>query len=344
MEAAALDLFEDPPSSRPTVYVTAFESWLSERQRSGTLRQGSSVSVYRSMWGALAAWCEGRELTLDGLTAEHLETYLRSRAAPDDLSARYAWRLLTLVDAVLSHHARQAEQPRNSAAFDLLMHRPEWRFANASDKTPLPDHLQAQEARTLVAWLLNPGGSTATLEAASEGASAPSPAWQNLRNRAAVALQLGAGLTPSDLRAATLEGVACRGGRLAGLPWKIRLPAHGSSPARESPMAAWAARLLRSWMDARAALLIPGPMLFPATRAGRPWGKVAQYNAAKAVLAAARVEAIDGGSFKLRHTFALRQLRRGTEAEQVTQWLGLADVAALARYRKVLLDQSTEVI
>jgi site-specific recombinase XerD len=109
-------------------------------------------------------------------------------------------------------------------------------------------------------------------------------------------------------------------------------------------MAAWAARLLRSWMDARAALLIPGPMLFPATRAGRPWGKVAQYNAAKAVLAAARVEAIDGGSFKLRHTFALRQLRRGTEAEQVTQWLGLADVAALARYRKVLLDQSTEVI
>ena len=45
----------------------------------------------------------------------------------------------------------------------------------------------------------------------------------------------------------------------------------------------------------------------------------------------------EGGSFKLRHTFALRQLRRGTAPQQVAQWLGLSDVAALARYRMVLI-------
>jgi site-specific recombinase XerD len=55
------------------------------------------------------------------------------------------------------------------------------------------------------------------------------------------------------------------------------------------------------------------------------------------VLAAAGVADTEGGSFKLRHTFALRQLRRGTEPEQVAEWLGLSDAAALARYRKVLV-------
>lgn len=40
---------------------------------------------------------------------------------------------------------------------------------------------------------------------------------------------------------------------------------------------------------------------------------------------------------KLRHTFAMRQLRRGTPAEQVAQWMGLSDVAALARHRRVLV-------
>ena len=78
-------------------------------------------------------------------------------------------------------------------------------------------------------------------------------------------------------------------------------------------------------------------MLFPAACDGRPWGKVSQYGSAKAVLAAAGVPDSEGGSFKLRHTFALRQLRRGTPPERVAQWLGLSDVAALAPYTRLLI-------
>ena len=102
-------------------------------------------------------------------------------------------------------------------------------------------------------------------------------------------------------------------------------------------MSTWAGRLLRTWLDTRQALEIDGSALFPATRSGRPWSKVAQYAAAKAVLEAAGVPDTEGGSFKLRHTFALRQLRRGTAPEQVAQWLGLSDATALARYRKLLV-------
>lgn len=331
MLQATRDLFEEPTGG-PTLqgYLSAFEAWLADREAFGTIREPSSIAVYSSMWSALAAWCVGRGLHIEALKADHFEAYLLSRGGTDELSARYAWRLLTLVDAVLAHRARSTDLAPNTAALDLLMSIPEWRFANAADKTPLPDYLPAHEARSLVAWLLDPA-------AGSAAAGAPAHSWQSLRNRSAVAMQLGAGLSPGDVRAATLEGVVCEGGKVPGLPWKIRLPAHGSSPAREAPVAPWAGRLLRTWLDTHCALQISGSSLFPASRTGRPWSKVAQYSAAKAVLLAAGLHDSDGGSFKLRHTFAMRQLRRGTPAEQVAQWMGLSDVAALARHRRVLI-------
>jgi integrase len=330
MHAAQPDLFDTPADPSPQTYSDAFATWLASREDVGTLREASSAAVYGSMWSALSAWCVGSGLPIDALTPGDLEAYLLSRRGTEELSARYAWRLLTLADAVLSRRAATRGVQRNTAAHDLLMATPDWRYANAHDKTPLPEHLHAQEARALVAWLLDPAGGNAE-------AGAPARSWQAVRNRTAVALQLGAGLTPGDVRAAVVDGVVTTGGKVAQLPWKIRLPAHGGIAARDAPIAPWAGRVLRHWLHTRASLQATGPALFPAARDGRPWGKVAQYTAAKAVLAAAGMLDTEGGSYKLRHTFALRQLRRGTPAEQVAQWMGLSDTAALARYRQVLL-------
>jgi integrase len=325
MQGHTPDLFEEALHASPLRYAGAFDAWLESRELQGDLREASSVAVYRSMWSALAQWCVGRGLHMDQWQPGDLQAFVLSRGAQDALTARHAWRLLMLADAVQAHHAQRSGQPRNTAARGLLMATPQWRYANAADKTPLPEHLHAAQARQLVAWLMN-------------APADPDAAWQSLRNRCAVALQLGAGLTPGDVRAATVGGVVvCGPGQATGLPWKIRLPAHGSAPAREAPLAPWAARLLRRWLDTRCALQMAGPVLFPATRAGRPWGKVAQYGSAKAVLAAAGVPDSDGGSFKLRHTFALRQLRRGSAPQDVAQWMGLSHVAALARYQRVLL-------
>lgn len=337
MQTLHCDLFDEETLPSPKTYLESFEAWVSAREQFGAIRQPSSVAVYRSMWGALTVWCVGRGLQLDTLSPAHFEAYLHSRGGADELTARHAWRLLMLADAVLTHRASAKSLPRNGAAQELLLSTPEWRFANAADKTPLPDHLDGHEARRLVQWLLDPIN-------AADASGSQAHTWQGLRNRAAVALQLGAGLTPGDIRAAGVDGVVCDGSRLAGLPWKVRLPKHGSIPAREAPIAPWAGRLLRTWLDTRSALQMAGTSLFPAARCGRPWGKVAQYAAAKAVLASAGIADTEGGSFKLRHTFALRQLRRGTSAEQVAQWLGLSDVAALARYRQVLLSVPADVV
>jgi hypothetical protein len=220
MQSTTQDLFDEPGATSPRTYIEAFDAWLMAREQFGALREQSSVAVYRSMWTALAAWSVGRGLPLDAIKSGDLEAHLLSRGGADELSARYAWRLLTLVDEVLSHRAHAGALPRNSAAHDLLMTTPEWRYANAADKTPLPDHLHGHEARALVSWLLDPASG-------SDAAGAPAHTWQALRNRTAVALQLGAGLTPGDIRAVLLTGVVCDGPRAATVPWKIRIPAHG---------------------------------------------------------------------------------------------------------------------
>ena len=333
------DLLSDAVAASPATYLAAFEAWAAARESNGELRERSSIEVYRSMWGALTAWCVGRGLALQGLEASHLEAFIHSRSDTEDLTPRHAWRLLMLVDSVLAHHADASALPRNPAAHVLLMSRPEWRYANAADKTPLPEHLSAEQARRLVAWLLD-------LAAQTAAAGAPSRSWQSLRNRAAVGLQLGAGLTPGDIRLATVSGVASRADaaeQSGALPWKIALPAHGGSPAREAPIAPWAGRLLQSWLGTRQALSITGDMLFPAASSGRSWGKVSQYSAAKAVLEAAGLHEVDGGSFKLRHTFALRQLQHGSTPDQVALWMGLRDSAALARHRRLLMAPANVV-
>jgi site-specific recombinase XerD len=42
--------------------------------------------------------------------------------------------------------------------------------------------------------------------------------------------------------------------------------------------------------------------------------------------------------FKLRHTFALRQLRKGKTEEEVARWLGLLDINSMTRYRRIVLS------
>lgn len=314
------DLFEPlpprpaaPRRPAPPSFGAAFDAWCAAHGHDRGLRQPASVAVYRSMWDAFARWCIGRGLGLLALTAQDLEAFLRER---DALTDRHAWRWLHLVDAVTRHAARSTCAPAPQAVAALLAAHPAWRFANAAWNDPLPEHLDARSARRLVTALLQAGAGP----------------WPLLRNRTAVALQLGAGLTPGDVRAATLDGVDD-----VPQPWRIRIPAHGAVAAREAPLAPWAARCLRAWLDTRAALALPGPMLFPGGHDGRPWAKVSQYMAAAAVLQAAGLDP-RGGSFALRHTFALRQLRRGRAPDEVARWLGVTDPGVMERYRRVVFD------
>lgn len=325
------DLFPDPATASPAEYRSAIESWLAQSGRAGRLQRESSAEVYTHMWSALAAWAVGKGIRLDDLGAADLQGYLDSRGGADELSVRYAWRLLRLVDRVLStamQGAKGAACPSRHAAAELIAARPEIRHANSPDADPLLEFLPASEAKKLVTYL----------SAVRSGKATEGQPWQEVRNRASVALMLGAGLTPGEVRTLTLPDVVVDGGRRKHVPWKLHVDGNGNAPARETPLAPWAGQLLRHWQGVRTAQGIPGAMLFPSTKSsGKPWGKVAQYNAAKAVIQASGIVGVDGGSFRLRHTFALRQLRRGTAPEEVASWLGVSDPAVMARYLGVIM-------
>lgn len=350
-----------------TGWAAAFDGWVAMRAQSESRarKEGplspASEAIYRDMWGALTAFCIARGIALAALDSDDLEQYLASRAAtapaaalpvarrargrsaaPPALSAlprrplrlrgrelsdRYAWRLLWLVDQVLVQVASQAGTPPNQAAARLLT-TPRFRAAMSADRDPPPEYLQEREATALIAHL------TALRR---DDAAARAVSWKAVRDRAAVGLMLGAGLTPGDVRALTLDGVITAGGAQPGVPWKLSLPGNGNSPGRETPVASWAARLLALWLEVRAEQGIAGEFVFPATATGKPWAHQSCYQNCKAVLVDAGFPQDDaGGLFQLRHTFAMRQLARGKTETEVARWLGLQDETAMARYRRLV--------
>lgn len=334
-DRATFSLFDQDASSAAFDELqSCFESWLADGQDLGRLRYASSHAVYRAMWGGFVEWCLAQQpaVRLLTITREELRLFISSRDGHlqnGELTSRYTWRLLNLIDRVLRFTSRTRGGTVNEAAAQLIAERPEVKSANISDRA-LPDYLPASEARHLVTYLsqLRPRGTSLVVPRA----------WHELRNQTGVALQLGGGLTPGDVRALALDGVITVGGPVKGIPWKLVVPADGNSPERETPLAQWAGQLLRYWLQVRAELKIPGPWVFPSTGTGKQWAKGPQYRSVGEVLSAAGVDLVKGGSFRLRHTFALRQLRRGKSPQEVARWMGIVNVAEMERYTRILAE------
>jgi integrase len=232
--------------------------------------------------------------------------------------------MLALLARIDRHDARRRGRPVNPT-FGALRQRVRFRLAEHRSEDALPAFLTAREARVLIDFAT----------ARSVVGHGPHGSWQDLRNRTAVAIQLGAGVTPGEARLLTLDQVRVAGGERKGEPWKLALPGNGNFPARETPLARWAGRQLGQWLAVRGEAGILGPQVFPSTRSGRVWSKVAFVDACRNVMQAAGVAHPSGGSFKLRHTFAIRQLTRHPP-EDVARWLGIQDVEQMTRYTRVL--------
>lgn len=323
-------------ATRPPTLQQAFDDWLAHQRTAGRLRRSASAAVYQAMWQALVAWCLGQRpaLKLVDLRGTTLLGYLASRhgmlMADGVLSPRYQQRLVSLVRRVQAHQAWRAQQAEAGPAQALALataapsHQPLLQPINTSDGPEPPLHLQPDQARRLQALLADPKDDRQAR-------------WQQLRDRCAAALQLGAGLGPGDVRALQLTDL--RPGPIDTQPprhWQLMVPANGSARAHLVPLADWAAAVLARWLAVRAAQDLGGAWLLPSTRSGKPWGKVAQYEAARRVVADAGLDADGGGSFRLRHTFAMRQLQHGHDAGTVAGWLGIVDPQVMLRYARAL--------
>ncbi|CAN7760986.1 site-specific integrase [Pseudorhodoferax sp. LjRoot39] len=337
------DLFDPLPPATGAIaeFEIAFESWLKAKLAAGSRTTDASGDLYRAMWQTFTKWCVEQDppVRLPEVSAEDVRRFASKpsiRNSAEALSPRYVWRLLDLIEKVLAHRARTHGAEYTSVAAQVLADKETWHYANASEKDPLPQYLQAGDAALLVSYL----------SAARPRPSRPAVRnWQELRNRTAVALMLGAGVTPGEVRAAQLGDVVVSGGRTKSVPWKLRIQPIGTSAARETPIASWAGQLLQYWLVMRTQEGILGTNLLPATRSGKPWGQVTQYKATRLVMRESGLDpALEkGGSFRLRHTFALRQLRRGQAEEVVAAWLGV-EVAEMARYRRIVFTSAWDVV
>lgn len=335
--------YDDPPLTLKAEFDEAFRAWSQQSRERRMIERETSIGAYRVLWESLARWCvvQSSPVGPRSLTPADLQNFLDRPTERDavaiDKSPRHVWRLLTLTDRVLAHHASLAGSDPNPSARELLHSRPEWRHANAAINDPQLDYLNAAQSRYLVEFL--------SRSRPRPGRNFGGKTWQELRNAASVALQLGAGVTPGEVRAMTLSMVITDGGKNGGLPWKLLVPPHGGNGGRETPLAPWAARLLLHWLETREQRSIPGQQLFPSTATGKPWSKVSQYLAVRQVIEAAGLDPrlFVGGSFRLRHTFALRQLRRGHSDETVARWLGI-EPAEIARYRRIVFTPPSDVV
>jgi len=275
-----LKLFTDEPA--PLRELTeAFERWCRHARDDGRLRRASSEQVYRAMWQALAAWCASQvpPVSLRQLDETTLQAYIATRsgkAGPTIHCRRAICGGCSTWSTGCRPTMPMRRTARNAAAAGLIAAQPALRHVNAADAEPLPEHLRADEAKRMVAFLsgVRPRG----------GSGRPDPvSWQELRNRAAVALQLGAGLglvrcarCASPTSSASVAASRTCPGSCVSRPAARHLST--------TPRRTLAGRLLRHWMQVRAEQGIGGDWLFPSTRSGKPWGKVAQYEAARHVL------------------------------------------------------------
>lgn len=319
----------NPSPTKSLLPASLFDAWASSRTSVSRGLSEPTEAVQRAMWTAFGTWCIRNNIDAAKLTANELGRYLRSRegsAPTSELTSRYAWRLITLIDRVLNFSASRQGRAPNRAAAELLESDPELKQANSESMEPLPDYLSDSQDRTLVSFL----------EASVPKDSSPDALWQTIRNRTGVALQRGAGLTPLEIRMLKVSSVfmdldATRGA------WKVRAPTTGSVQAHDAPVARWAWPLLTYWMQLRTELRIPGDWLLPSTKSGKPWGKTAQFDSVADVFESAGLSGLKGGSYRLRHTFAVRQLARPecTE-EKVAEWMGI-DAKEMSRYRGILM-------
>lgn len=292
--------------------------------------RASSEEVYWNMWNALTMRLIAHLTRLEDMSSGFLQGYLdylrgrddTSRATEGEINARYARRLLALVDRLIRFDAQRRGIDPNPVVKEFLA-APEQeglREANRREHDELPSFLEKHDRERLKQMLMLPVGSPAR----DDGAVAT---WRDVRDNAAVAVQLGAGLAPGEVRALRLEHV--RGDLRHG--FRLEVKATGNLRLRTTELVDWARAPLAAWLKERAtrSALQACPYVF-CTDEGKQWSKNKVVQATNAVLERAKLKTAYG-AYQLRHTFVLAARAEGAEWPQIAAALGISNAEKWSR-------------
>jgi site-specific recombinase XerD len=298
------DLFERERDDWLHDPAIAFDAWLARHQF-----RHSSAQVYRAQWGLFLEWLRVRHKTLGTVDKRSIADFVAGLSIRKTQRARY----LRLIERVLDHVRYIELTSTNPARFIAQDGEAAWR--NARDNEPT-SFLTRHEREGLVAYLASP---VVGLSAAQR--------WRERRDRALVAVFLGAGLKTGEARVLTTRCFE------RGSAW-ITVDAGNPVLVRRTRLLPFAVEVLDSWLDERAAAQLAGELVFPASPSGRPMHKATMLRAIDALIDACGIGAAREARASpqtLRNSFAAELFDAGVDPEQVGQWLGFAQPVSANR-------------
>lgn len=285
----------------------AFEAWLAGQVADVEARRRFrevSQATYRTHFAAWVKHLARAHCTLLEAGPAEAASFFHARETPLDPVSRR--RYLQLINRVYASLRTLGWSGVNPVSDELKLER--------VLPTVAPDCLDdAQVARLFEAVALLPG-------------------WKGVRDRALLALLVGAGLRANEAMALSRAGV--------GADFSVDIAPAGVHRAHRSRLLPGLPR--QHWLDwcaQRDGLGVLGPLAFPATLAGRPYTESGFVRRIDTWLEAADIAKKDsagrslvrGGATLLRNTFARQALERYTP-EEVQEFLGHDELRATLRH------------
>ncbi|MET3135250.1 integrase/recombinase XerD [Oxalobacteraceae bacterium GrIS 1.11] len=272
----------------------------------------ASATVYTHMFSAFATWMAARDKTIVTLDEHDLLAFVqRGIDGKNTLNSKIAYRYLRLIERCQAH--LQLDTRAVKHAIGALLQGAGRRGAADQDMVALDDGQRARYIDELVSAAATPNGGEAI------------HAWKRRRDRAMQLLMLCAGVRVAEAVGLLVEEIGRQPDLDGSLAVNLTPEAkHATSHGHATRVDAAAVPALLAWLAERAALRIPGRLLFPANLTGTPLHKATVYRQVKASLARADIAVTRSGGRTLRNSFAVHTLRQGVGAAALTDQLGLA--------------------
>lgn len=286
----------------------------------------TSATVYVHMFTSYLRWLSQQRVSLHEasasdikafLDAEHVDEHNRVRKLRSLIRVRY----LRLLERVYAH-LKVDPNPARNAAFAV------YRTAAAGRDKPKAFLTEAEQ----IAFLEQ-------LPAAPlDESNLTAPSWKKRRDRAMLAVMLGAGLKVSEVLGLRVDQV---GGRERDGSIPIKIPDYvAGGDGHKTVLRPFAVKHVVPWIEERKLHAIPGKLLFPASlREDKPLNKATVYRHVKATLERAGIDVERMGGRTLRNSFAVRELENGASLELVKQYMGHHELRSTAKYQQVSTKQ-----
>lgn len=281
--------------------LSSFTTWLAERRINGGRHfRESTIETYQAMFSSWLEQLQRKSMSLLEATPTDALEFFDER----NLEAVSRRRYLQLLNKVYEHLNILGWGGHNPLRLEL-----------ASERildVPLPEGLGADDKTKLVRHLESQSG------------------WKASRDRAMVALLMGAGLRSNEAIHLTLAD-------LSGMPsWTVQIiprgvhRAHQSLVLPEGPWRGW----LSSWLEDRASMSMPGNLMCPATPKGLPYSTSGLFRRLDGLTTAAGLANTQGGANVLRNTFARDAFQCDRYSlEDIQEFMGHEDPRATGRHK-----------